>query len=97
MPDREHVAEIAAAYLKRNVLAADQLPTLIETVHAALAAAESGGSAGPAKELVPAVPVRRSVLPDAIVCLDCGRRQKILKLTAKNTCATNPMTPGIEP
>ena len=78
MADGEHVAEIVAAYLKRNAVSADQLPALIATVHAALAGAE-GGSPEPAKALVPAVPVRRSVRPDAIICLDCGLPQKMLK------------------
>ena len=80
MPDREHVAEIVAAYLKRNALAADQLPMLIATVHGALAGVEGGAGSEPAKEApTPAVPVRRSVQPDAIICLDCGRRQKMIK------------------
>ena len=79
MPDREHVAKIVAAYAKRNALPADQLPALIVTVHAALAGAEAGGSPEPVTALVPAVPVRRSVRPDAIICLDCGLPQKILK------------------
>jgi predicted transcriptional regulator len=79
MPDTEHVAKIVAAYAKRNALPADQLPTLIATVHGALAGAESGGAPEPTGELVPAVSVRRSVQPDAIICLDCGRRQKMIK------------------
>ena len=80
MPDREHVAKIVAAYAKRNALAADQLPMLIVTVHGALAGVESGTVLEPAKEpLTPAVSVRRSVQSDAIICLDCGRRQKMIK------------------
>jgi predicted transcriptional regulator len=79
MLDREHVARIVSAYAKRNTLAADQLPALIATVHAALAGIEGGGLPEPAKELVPAVPIRRSIQPDAIICLDCGRHQKLLK------------------
>jgi predicted transcriptional regulator len=79
MPDREHVAKIVSAYTKRNQLPADQLPTLIATVHSALVGIEGGGLPEPAKELVPAVPIRRSVQPEAITCLDCGRRHKTLK------------------
>ena len=79
MPDREHVAKIVAAYAKRNVLPSDQLPTLIATVHVALAGVEGGRSPEPTGELVPAVSVRRSVRPDTIICLDCGRPQKMLK------------------
>ena len=79
MPDREHVAKIVSAYAKRNALAADQLPALIATVHGALVGIEGGVLPEPTKELVPAVPIRRSVQPDAITCLDCGYRGKMLK------------------
>jgi predicted transcriptional regulator len=89
MPDREHVAKIVSAYAKRNTLAADQLPALIATVHGAFTRIEGGGLPEPAKELVPAVPIRRSVQPDAITCLDCGRHQR----TLKRHLATHKLTP----
>src|SRR6202795_213596 len=79
MLHREHVAKIVAAYAKRNTLAADQLHALIATVHGALVGIEGGGQPEPATELVPAVPIRRSVQPNAITCLDCGYRGKMLK------------------
>jgi predicted transcriptional regulator len=79
MPDREHVAKIVSAYAKRNTLAADQLPILIAAVHSALTRLDGGVVPEPAKELVPAVPIRRSIQPDAITCLDCGYRGKMLK------------------
>jgi len=79
MPDREHVAKIVSAYAKRNALAADQLPALIATVHGALASIEGGGQPEPAIGPEPAVPIRRSIQPEAIICLDCGHRQKMLK------------------
>jgi predicted transcriptional regulator len=79
MPDREHVAKIVSAYAKRNPLPADQLPTLIAVVHNALTGLEGGVVREPANELVPAVPIRRSIQPDTITCLDCGYRGKMLK------------------
>ena len=79
MLNTEHVAKIVSAYAKRNTLAADQLPVLITTVHGALVGIEGGGLSEPAKFLAPAVPIRRSVQPDAITCLDCGQRLKMLK------------------
>jgi len=80
MPNREHVAKIVSAYAKRNTLSADQLPTLIATVHAALVSIEQGGlPEPPPMKLVPAVPIRRSVQPEAITCLDCGHQGKMLK------------------
>lgn len=77
MPDREHVTEIVSAYVRRNTLATDQLPNLIATVHDALAQIERGEA--PVEPLVPKVPIRRSIQPDAITCLDCGRRANMLK------------------
>jgi len=76
--DRDHVAKIVSAYAKRNTLPADQLPALITTVHSALASLEGGGlTVEPAKE--PAVPIRRSVQPDGLTCLDCGFRVQMLR------------------
>src|ERR1700690_3155904 len=91
MPDREHVAKIVSAYAKRNALAADQLPALIATVHGALVGIEGGVLPEPTKELVPAVPIRRSVQPDAITCLDCGYRGKILK---RHLMSAHQLTPN---
>lgn len=79
MAQREHVAKIVSSYAKRNTLAADQLPALIATVYTALARIEGVGLPEPTKELVPAVSIRRSVQPDAITCLECGYRGKMLK------------------
>jgi predicted transcriptional regulator len=69
---------IVAAYVRRNQIGADQLPVLISTVHQALSglgklAADTGG------ERTPAVPIRRSVHRDYVVCLDCGWRGKMLR------------------
>ena len=91
MPDREHVAKIVSAYAKRNPLAADQLPALIATVHAALASIEGGGLPAPAIGPEPAVPIRRSVQPDVIICLDCGYRGKMLK---RHLMGSHQLTPG---
>jgi MucR family transcriptional regulator, transcriptional regulator of exopolysaccharide biosynthesis len=90
MPDGEHVAKIVSAYMKRNPLAADQLPALIATVHAALAGIEGGGVPEPAIRPEPAVPIRRSIQPDTITCLDCGHRQRMLKRHLRIAHQLNP-------
>ena len=79
MADREQVAKIISAYAKHNALPADQLPALIVTVHAALASIEGAGPTAPAIGPEPAVPIRRSVQPNAINCLECGYRGQMLK------------------
>ncbi len=77
----DQTATIVAAYVSHNAVAADQLPGLIARVHAALSNISSGQVAlAPAGEaLQPAVPVKRSVMPDYIICLEDGKRFKSLK------------------
>ena len=71
-------AKIVTAYLKSNAVAAGDLPDLINTVYAALAGSVSPVLV-PELQHQPAVPVRRSVTPGALICLDCGKPQKTLK------------------
>lgn len=74
----ELTAEIVSAHVENNTVGAGELPALIQTVHDALASL--GQPAAPAPEvLTPAVPVRSSVKADAIICLDCGAKLKMLK------------------
>jgi predicted transcriptional regulator len=91
MLNREHVAKIVSAYTKRNSLSADQLPALIAAVHDALTRLDGAVVPNPAKELAPAVPIRRSVQPDAITCLDCGYRGKMLK---RHLMSAHQLTPN---
>ena len=69
-------ADIVASHVQSNSVAISDLPQLIKTVHESLAGL-SGDS--PAEKPQPAVSVRRSVTPDYIVCLEDGRKLKMLK------------------
>ncbi len=72
--------EIVAAYAGSHTLPASELPGLIGSVFGALR--ELGTEAEPAlpaEALVPAVPVRKSVRPEYLVCLEDGRKMKLLK------------------
>ncbi|HXY59861.1 MAG TPA: MucR family transcriptional regulator [Methylocystis sp.] len=77
------VAQILSSYLSNNTVAAADLPSVIQTVKKAFYGGE--GSSGPAasaseeKKWEPAVAVRKSVTPDAVVCLCCGKKFKSLK------------------
>jgi len=72
--------EIVAAYVAHNALSPTDLPRLLADVHAALRGLASGTPApAETKPLAPAVPVRRSVTPDHLVCLDCGKDFKSLR------------------
>jgi predicted transcriptional regulator len=69
---------IVAAYVRKNQIAPDQLATLISTVHAALSGLGKS-KAETEMERTPAVPIRRSVHRDYVVCLECGWRGQMLK------------------
>jgi predicted transcriptional regulator len=73
-------AQIVSAYVGKNTMPASELPGLIGEVHAALARAV-GGASEPAEtdELRPAVPIKKSVTDDYIICLEDGKRFKSLK------------------
>lgn len=75
----EIAAEIVAAYVGNNAVPTDDLPILIDDVHRALLQVGQGEQAPQAEAPKPAVPVRRSVTPDYIICLDDGKRFKSLK------------------
>ncbi len=72
-------ANIVAAYVRNNAVPAQQLGRFIRSVHDALATAGSAetGSAGNSNQ--PAVPIRKSITPDYLVCLEDGRHLKMLK------------------
>lgn len=71
-------ADIVAAHVSNNSVAVGDLPLLIQNVHGALA-----GLGGPAPEpetkQEPAVSVRASIKPDYLVCLEDGKKLKMLK------------------
>jgi predicted transcriptional regulator len=72
--DLSRVAEIVSSYVAKNSIGVDQIGGLIATVHRALSGLGESGSAPVSGPLAPAVPIRRSVQPDYVVCLDCGFR-----------------------
>jgi predicted transcriptional regulator len=71
--------DIVSAYVSNNSVPASDLPSLLHSVYAALAKTAQGQAQEPQGELTPAVPVRRSITPDAIICLEDGKRFKSLK------------------
>jgi predicted transcriptional regulator len=72
------VTDIVAAHLSNNNVPPSELPQLIREVYHALAAAGSGGPL-PASRPQAAVSVKKSVTPDYIVCLEDGKKLKMLK------------------
>ena len=76
---RELTVKIVAAYAGHNRLPAAEMASVITTVYSALVEVASGGLAQEAPQQSPAVPVKKSVAPDHIVCLECGKKLKMLK------------------
>ena len=77
--DRALVVAIVRGYVAKNEMAADQLGGLITTVHRALSNVGMTVPPPVAQALTPAVPIRRSVQQDHVVCLECGFRGKTLR------------------
>lgn len=85
----ELTSEIVAAYAGNNALPSSDLPQLIQTVYDTLSGV--GGTAAPQEtEQKPAVAVKKSVGKSAIVCLECGKGQKMLK---RHLAAAHGLTP----
>lgn len=73
-------SEIVSAYVASNPIQAQDLPSLIRTVHSVLAEiASNDGVTAAAAAQEPAVPIKKSVTPDYIVCLEDGKKFKSLK------------------
>ena len=68
----EMTAEIVAAYVENNNISTGDLPALIQSVHRALSSVASGADAVEAAPKEPAVPVRRSITADFLICLEDG-------------------------
>ncbi len=73
------VTEIVAAYVAKNPVAASELPAIIKNVHATLGGLSTRVPEGATAPRPPAVPVKKSVTPDHIVCLEDGKKLKMLK------------------
>jgi len=71
--------EIVAAYVANNPVNTAELPDLIASVHDALKRMEGSVVPPPREELRPAVPIKRSVTEDFIICLEDGKKFKSLK------------------
>lgn len=71
-------ADIVAAHVSNNSVSVSDVPTLISNVHTALSGI-SGSAIVTEAALEPAVPIRNSVKRDFIICLDDGKKLKMLK------------------
>ncbi|KQU54152.1 MucR family transcriptional regulator [Bosea sp. Leaf344] len=76
----ELTADIVSAYVSNNSVPAGELPALISEVHSALSRVLGGvAPAAPAEAPKPAIPVKKSITADFLVCLEDGKKFKSLK------------------
>ena len=84
----ELTTEIVAAHVGNNPVPASELPTLIQDVYKTLISV--GTTPATAEKLKPVVPVKKSVFPDYIICLEDGKKLKMLKRHLKTAYDMTP-------
>jgi predicted transcriptional regulator len=84
-------AQIVAAYVSRNLVPFGEIPELTRSIHATLVGLSNGGGGTVADgELRPAVPVKKSITDEWIVCLEDGKKFKSLKRHLKSAFGLSP-------
>src|SRR5207344_720707 len=86
----ELTAEIVSAYVSNNPVVASDLPGVIHNVFDALSRASAASGQPAREELRPAVPLKRSVTPEYIICLEDGKKFKSLKRHLRTHYALSP-------
>jgi predicted transcriptional regulator len=82
--------DVVAAYVSKNPLPAGQIPEVIHTVYASLTSLEIGVPEAKSEAPKPAVAVKKSVTPDYIICLEDGKKLKMLKRHLRTTYSMTP-------
>lgn len=82
--------DVVAAYLSNNQVASTQISDVIQGVYASLSELEVGQAEARPEPQKPAVPIRKSILPDYIVCLEDGKKLKMLKRHLQTTYGMTP-------
>ena len=82
--------DVVAAYLSNNQVASTQIPDVINSVFASLNDLEGPQIENTTEPQKPAVPVRKSITPDYIVCLEDGKKLKMLKRHLQTTYNMTP-------
>ena len=83
-------AEIVSAHVSNNPVSVNDLPTLIVEVHRTLASLGTVPARVEAEKKMPAVPVKKSITPDYLICLEDGKKLKMLKRHLKTAFNMTP-------
>jgi predicted transcriptional regulator len=86
----ELTANVVSAYVSNNAVPSAEIPGLISLVYSALKRVSGGQAAATAEPLKPAVPIKRSVTAEHIVCLEDGLKFKSLKRHLRTRYGINP-------
>ncbi len=87
----ELTAGIVSAYVENASIPVAELPALIRQVHTALSAAVSGETAADSGPLIPAVPIKHSITPDYLICLEDGMKFRSMKRHLRNAYDLSPV------
>ena len=82
--------DIVASFVANNTVSADELSDLIRSVHRTLVGIRSDGGVATGERPKPAVPVNKSIHNDYIVCLEDGKKLKMLKRYLRSTYSMSP-------
>ncbi len=82
-------SDVVASYVSNNTVAGDELASVIQTVHESLMDLKNGNP-GSGEAPKPAVSIRKSITPDYIVCLEDGKKLKMLKRYLRTTHGMTP-------
>lgn len=83
-------AEVVSAYVSNNLLPAAQLPEIIRSVYGSLDALGGGHGDARLEPLKPVVPIKKSVTPEYLICLEDGKKLKMLKRHLRTTYNMTP-------
>ncbi len=83
-------ADVVAAYVSNNTLPTTQLAEVINAVYGSLKGLEGQVAEPPPEPTKPAVPIRKSVTPDYLICLEDGKKLKMLKRHLRSTYNLTP-------
>ena len=84
------VTDIVAAYVSNNTVPVGELPAMIKSVHSTLGGLSGGATGEVITSQKPAVPVKKSVTPEYLVCLEDGKKLKMLKRYLRSRYGLSP-------
>jgi predicted transcriptional regulator len=83
-------SSIIAAYVSNNPVPVSELPGIIKSIHSTLGGLTSGSVVEPVTTQKPAVPIKRSITPDYVICLEDGKKLKMLKRYLRSNYKLSP-------